>query len=137
MTNLTLKMPVWLIVPVWEVLNGVGVDGVGVILPFFYAFFIFFFFLTHFFVFVPLFFVFLRFSLLLLKDKGKQQQNLLQKWGISLRPRLHRPRAKLPDPFRSPECQFFLRGEETTKKSKRSNCLGQVLRAVLYRCVLT
>ena len=23
--------------------------------------------------------------------------NLLQKWGISLRPRLHRPRAKLPD----------------------------------------
>ena len=23
----------------WEVLNGVGVDGVGVIFPFFYAFF--------------------------------------------------------------------------------------------------
>ena len=26
----------------WEVLNGVGVDGVGVIFPFFYAFFLFF-----------------------------------------------------------------------------------------------
>ena len=25
----------------WEVLNGVGVDGVGVIFPFFYAFFVF------------------------------------------------------------------------------------------------
>ena len=78
----------------WEVLNGVGVDGVGVIFPFFYAFSFFF---THFFVFFSLFFVFLRFSLLLLKDKGKQQQYLLQKRGISLRPRLHRPRAKLPD----------------------------------------
>ena len=58
----------------WEVLNGVGVDGVGVIFPFFYAFFRFF---THYFVFFSLFFVFLRFSLLLnlpLKDKGKQQQ---------------------------------------------------------------
>ena len=52
----------------WEVLNGVGVDGVGVIFPCFYAFFAFF---THFFVFFSLFFVFLRFSLLLLKDKGK------------------------------------------------------------------
>ena len=53
----------------WEVLNGVGVDGVGVIFPFFYAFFA----LLRIF---SLFFVFLRFSLLLLllKDKGKQQQ---------------------------------------------------------------
>ena len=76
---------------VWEVLNGVGVDGVGVFYPFVYAFFRCF---THFFVFFSLFFVFLRFSLLLLlKDKD----NLQQKMGNSLRPRLHRPRAKLPD----------------------------------------
>ena len=69
----------------WEVLNGVGVDGVGVIFPFFYAFFPFFyvnwevlngvgvdgvgvifpFFLTHFSFFLRIFthfFVFLRFS---------------------------------------------------------------------------
>ena len=56
----------------WEVLNGVGVDGVGVIFPFsthfspfFYAFFP---------LFLRIFPLFLRFSLLLLKDKGKQQQ---------------------------------------------------------------
>ena len=49
----------------WEVLNGVGVDGVGVIFPFFYAFFPFF---------LRIFPLFLRISLLLLKDKGKQQQ---------------------------------------------------------------
>ena len=78
---------------IWEVLNGVGVDGVGVIFPLFYAFFVFY----ANFRFFSLFFVFLRFSLLLLEDKGKQQQNLLQKRGISLRPRLHRPRPKLPD----------------------------------------
>ena len=36
----------------WEVLNGVGVDGVGVIFPFFDAFFRFF---THFFAFFSLF----------------------------------------------------------------------------------
>ena len=64
----------------WEVLNGVGVDGVGVIFPFSY-------------VFSPFF---LRISLLLPEDKGKQQQ-FTAKMGISLRPRLHRPRAKLSD----------------------------------------
>ena len=78
-----------------EVLNGVGVDGVGVIFPFFFAFFVFLRIFTH-------FYAFLRFSSLFSsspKDKGKQQQNLLQKRGISLRPRLHRPRAKLPESF--------------------------------------
>ena len=64
-----------------------------VIFPFFYAFFVF----LRIFSLLFAFLHFLRFSLLLLKDKGKQQQNLLQKRGISLRPRLHRPRAKLPD----------------------------------------
>ena len=49
----------------WEVLNGVGVDGVGVIFPFFHAFFPFF---THF---SP---HFTHFSPLRLMDKGKQQQ---------------------------------------------------------------
>ena len=48
----------------WEVLNGVGVDGVGVIFPFF----------THCSLFSRIFPLFLRFSLLLLTDKGKQQQ---------------------------------------------------------------
>ena len=54
----------------WEVLNGVGVDGVGVIFPFFYAFFAF---LRIF----SFFFVFLRFSSLFSsspKDRGEQQQ---------------------------------------------------------------
>ena len=37
---------------VWEVLNGVGVDGVGVIFPFFYAFFLFFY------AFFPFFYAF-------------------------------------------------------------------------------
>ena len=53
----------------WEVLNGVGVDGGRGDFPLFLRIFRFF---TH-------FFAFLRFSLLLLKDKGKQQPNLLQK----------------------------------------------------------
>ena len=52
------------------------------IFPFFYAF-------LPFCIF-PLFLrispVFLRFSLLLPKDKGKQQQFTAKKWGISLRP---------------------------------------------------
>ena len=50
----------------WEVLNGVGVDGVGVIFPFFYAFF------PCFYAFFPFFYAFVPFFLL--KDKGKQQQ---------------------------------------------------------------
>ena len=81
----------------WEVLNGVGVDGVGGIFPFFSLFFVFLRFFV-FFRFSSLFFVFLRFSGILLEDKGNDCY-LLQKWGISLRPRLHRPRAKLPDKF--------------------------------------
>ena len=55
---------------IWEVLNGVGVDGVGGIFPFFYVFFF------VFFRFSSFFFVFLRFSSLffafLLEDKGEQ-----------------------------------------------------------------
>ena len=50
---------------IWEVLNGVGVDGVGVIFPFL---------LRIFPLFLRIFPLFLRFALLLLKDKGKQQQ---------------------------------------------------------------
>ena len=47
----------------WEVLNGVGVDGVGVIFPFFYAFFPFFCaFFPFFYAFFPFFFAFLCFS---------------------------------------------------------------------------
>ena len=58
----------------------------------FSPFFCFFFVFLRFFRFLR----FLRFSGILLEDKGTDC-NLLQKWGISLRPRLHRPRAKLPD----------------------------------------
>ena len=43
------------------------------------------------------FFVFF-FPSILPEDEGKKNCNLLQEWGISLRPRLHRPRAKLPEP---------------------------------------
>ena len=65
----------------WEVLNGVGVDGVGGIFPFFDVCVCFFFFSFSFFFdflfFVSLFFVlfrFLRFSLILLEDKGARLQ---------------------------------------------------------------
>ena len=51
----------------WEVLNGVGVDGVGVIFPFFYAFFAF---LRIF----RLFFAFLRFSSLFSSSPKGQGQ---------------------------------------------------------------
>ena len=74
----------------WEILNGVGVDGVRVVFPFFYAFF------PFFYAFFPFFSTFLYFS----SRTGAKNSNLLQKWGISLRPRLHRPRAKLPEYFR-------------------------------------
>ena len=67
----------------WEVLNGVGVDGVGVIFPFFNACF----------RFSSFFFAFLFFS----QRARASNSNLLQKWGVSLRPRLHGPRAKLSD----------------------------------------
>ena len=40
-------------------------------------------------------FAFLHSSLILLEEKGKRLQ-FPAKWGISLRPSLHRPRAKLP-----------------------------------------
>ena len=52
-----------------KALNGVGVDGVGVIFPFFYAFFPFFY--TFFPLFLRIFPLFLRFSLLLLKGQGQ------------------------------------------------------------------
>ena len=54
-----------------EVLTGIGVDGVGVIFPFFTHFSPF---LCIFPLFLRIFPLFLRISLLLLKDKGKQQQ---------------------------------------------------------------
>ena len=52
----------------WEVLNGVGVDGVGVIFPFFYAFFVF---LR---IFLLFFFAFLSFSLLFSSSPKGQGQ---------------------------------------------------------------
>ena len=86
----------------YQVLNGFGVDGVGGILPFFYAcvsfFFVFvlsFAFLRFSLLFVA-FFRFFRFSLIFLKDKRKRMP-FTAKIGNSLRPRLHRPLAELPD----------------------------------------
>ena len=63
----------WGLVPskIWEVLDGVGVDGVGGIFPFF-----FFAFLR-----LSLFSVILRFSLILSEDKRKRLQ-FLRIWGI-------------------------------------------------------
>ena len=70
--------------PIWEVLIGVGVDGVGGNFPFcrFSSVFLF-----------SLFF--LRFS----PNSPRTRANncyLLEKWAISLRPRLQRPRPELP-----------------------------------------
>ena len=101
----TSKHPVSLASLNWEVLNGVGVDGVGGIFPFFSFFFVFFRFSSlfrFFFVFLrffSFFFVFLRFSSFFACSPGTRANdcNLLGKWGISLRPRLHRPRSELPD----------------------------------------
>ena len=82
---------------------GLVLNGVGVIFLFFYALFLFFYALFPFFyatspLFLRTFPVFLRFSLFLLKEgEGQNNSNLLRKWGISLRPRLHRPRVKLPE----------------------------------------
>ena len=77
----------------WEVLNGLGVDGVGGIFSFCFAFFLFCF---AFLRLSSLFFVFLRFLRLSPRTRANDC-NLLGKWGISLRPRLHRPRSELPD----------------------------------------
>ena len=71
-----------------EVLNGVGVDGVGGILPFFLRFF--------FFLRFSLFFIAFSFSSLFSDSLRGNDCNLLQNWGVSLQPRLHRPHAKLP-----------------------------------------
>ena len=72
-------------------LNGVGADGVGGIFPFFV-------FLWFFFAFLCFFLFFSRFSPILL---GQEQTTAIcwEFGGISLRPRLHRPRSELPDQF--------------------------------------
>ena len=70
--------PLTLMGSFWEVLN----------FSFFFAF-------LRFFRFFSFFSAFLLFSQ---RTRGNDC-NLLQKWGISLRPRLHRPRAKLPEVF--------------------------------------
>ena len=81
----------------WEVLNGVGVDGVGVIFPFFYAFFPFFYAILPFFcAFLPFFYAFLPFFCAFFPFFYAFFPFFYAR-GISLRPRLHRPRAELPD----------------------------------------
>ena len=85
-----------------EVLNGVGLDGVGGIFLFlrfssFLFVFLFFVFLRFFLLCFALFFVSLPFSP---RSPGRRANNcnLLGKWGLSLRPGLHRPRSELPEP---------------------------------------
>ena len=88
----------------WEVLNGVGVDGVGVTFPFFNAFFPFFYaffpFFYAFFAFFPFFYAFFSFffasPLFLLKDKGKQQQFTAKMGNFTPTPSAPTP-SKLPD----------------------------------------
>ena len=77
----------------WEVLNGVGVDGAGVIFLIFYAFFLIF----H--AFLPFLHAFLRFSLLFSSSpKGQGQTTAIYcKNGEFHSACLHRPRAKLPE----------------------------------------
>ena len=80
----------------WEVLNGVGVDGVGVIFPVFYAF-------------SPFFYAFFPFSSLFsASPRGQGQTTAIYCKNAEFRsdgPRLHRPRAKLPEQ-RIPEVFF-------------------------------
>ena len=74
---------------IWEVINGVGVDGVGGnFSPFFCRF-------SSLFRFPLLLFVF---SVCLCFSPRTRANycNLLGKWRISLQPRLHRPRSELP-----------------------------------------
>ena len=98
----------------WEVLNGVGVDGVGVIFPFFTHF-------SFFKQFFAFFFAFLRFSslsLLLLKDIGKQQQNLLQNKG-NFTPTPSAPTPCKTSRFRNVPCRCF------NKRKKRKGQIGK------------
>ena len=91
--------------PDWEVLNGVGVDGVGGVFPFlmffFFTFLVFLCFSLFFFVFLcfsSLFFAFFRFSWHFSSFSRTRANdcNLLAKWGLSLRPRLHHPVRNFP-----------------------------------------
>ena len=51
--------------------------------------------------------------------------NLLQKWGISLRPRLHRPRAKLPEDLRSHDRTWEQTGIQV--QNPKAHWTGQAL----------
>ena len=77
----------------WEVLNGVGVDGVGVISPFFMHF-------SPFYAFFRFSSPFLRFSLLLLKDKGKQQQFTAKMGNCT-------PTPSAPTPYKTSRLRVF------------------------------
>ena len=80
----------------------------------------------HFFVFFTHFFAFLRFSSLFSSSpKGQGQTTAKQKRGISLRPRLHRPRAKLP------EFSHFLDSSQTLLGVVSPHLPGEILGAVL------
>ena len=84
-------------------------DGVGSedFLHFVLSFFSFFFAFLRFLV---AFVVFLRFFPLLsyfLRGQGKTTVIYSKKWGISLRPRLHRPRAKLPKKYKKSNLANF------------------------------
>ena len=81
----------------WEVLLGVGVDGVGGNFPIFFVLFRSF----------SFFLGFLRFSFLFLCERA-DNCNLPKKWGISLQPLLHRPHPKLSDLFQHKEKHGFL-----------------------------
>ena len=79
----------------------------------FFRFFSFFFAFLFFFVFLrfsSFFFAFLRFSAY---SPGTRaiDCNLLGKWGISPRPRLHRPRSELPDDCQSGDQRLTIRTE--------------------------
>ena len=72
-------------VDVTLLINAVGVNGVGGNFPCFFS------------CFLRFFCIFPRFSLIPLDDQRKNDCNLLREWGMSFRPRLHRPRVELPD----------------------------------------
>ena len=106
----------------WEVLNGVGVDEVGGTFPFFCLFFV----SLCFFLFLSFFF--LRFSSLFCyspRGKGGNDCNLLQRWGISLRPSAPTPlkTCRKPEPsepfLREPKEEPVLVAFQTQTQNSR------------------
>ena len=127
----------------WEVLNGVGVDGVGGIFPFFSFFFVslrFYSFFVVFLRFSSFFLVFLRFSsffFVFLLGQGQTTAIYWENGEFHSDPRLHRPRSELPEAgkFGGKFCGNFT-GIFWTRQIKAQNNRG-TFRSIFLGCTLT